>query len=473
MLLFSNRPPADFVRRVAILTVLILFLGISTRAVSAITDSITNTDDSGKLTVYSSDTVDGISFGNPFFQPLGTNGRTCNSCHRLESGMSLSVTQVRAVFDQTKGNDPLFRTNDGSDAPTGLYSKISTLPERRVSFSMLLNHGTIRVDLPMPHNADFALTKIQDPYDYATAQHLSLFRRPLPSANLEFIARVMWDGRESPGGESSPMSDLQRQAEDATLGHAQATGPLSSAQKQAIVNFETHLFTAQSASNLAGTLDAAACSGCAAAAGGPINLAQVNFFPGVNDPFGPGYDPVLFHIFKPWQDIPLTDTSQLANNRRAIAAGESIFNTKTFNISGVRGLNDVLGQPVIRGTCGTCHNTPEAGSQSLPRFMDIGAAEVQGNPLFSNDYPVYTLMRNSDHQNIRVTDPGRALITGKFDDLGKFKVPSLRGLAARAPYFHNGQADTLEDVVNFYDLRFNIRLAPQELDDLVLFLEQL
>ena len=194
-----NRRFVSLARRVIVLIVLILFLSISTRAVSAIADSITNTDDSGKLTVYSSDAVNGISFGNPFFQPLGTNGRTCNSCHRLESGMSLSVAQIKAVFDRTKGNDPLFRTNDGSDAPTGFYARVSTLPERRVSFSMLLNHGTLRTDLPMPHNADFALTKIQDPYDYATVQHLSLFRRPLPTANLKFATPVMWDGRESPG----------------------------------------------------------------------------------------------------------------------------------------------------------------------------------------------------------------------------------------------------------------------------------
>ena len=46
------------------------------------------------------------------------------------------------------------------------------------------------------------------------------------------------------------------------------------------------------------------------------------------------------------------------------------------------------------------------------------------------------------------TDPGRAMVTGKCADIGKFKVPSLRGLPARAPYFHNGSADTLMEVVN-------------------------
>jgi len=72
-----------------------------------------------------------------------------------------------------------------------------------------------------------------------------------------------------------------------------------------------------------------------------------------------------------------------------------------------------------------------------------------------------------------VTDPGRALISGKCADIGKIKGPILRGLAARAPYFHNGSAATLMDVVNFYDQRFNIRFTDQQKQDLVNFLNTL
>jgi cytochrome c peroxidase len=72
-----------------------------------------------------------------------------------------------------------------------------------------------------------------------------------------------------------------------------------------------------------------------------------------------------------------------------------------------------------------------------------------------------------------VTDPGRAMITGQCADIGKFKVPSLRGLAAHAPYFHNGSAATLLDVVNFYNERFTLNLSPQQKDDLVNFLKAL
>ena len=65
------------------------------------------------------------------------------------------------------------------------------------------------------------------------------------------------------------------------------------------------------------------------------------------------------------------------------------------------------------------------------------------------------------------------MVTGKWSDIGKFKGPILRGLAARAPYFHNGSAPTLEDAVDFYDTRFNIGLTSHEKADLVAFLNAL
>ena len=49
----------------------------------------------------------------------------------------------------------------------------------------------------------------------------------------------------------------------------------------------------------------------------------------------------------------------------------------------------------------------------------------------------------------------------------------MRGLAARAPYFHNGTAATLLDVVNFYDQRFNMLLTDDQKADLVAFMNTL
>ena len=90
--------------------------------------------------------------------------------------------------------------------------------------------------------------------------------------------------------------------------------------------------------------------------------------------------------------------------------------------------------------------------------------------------PVFTLTCTSGPlagKVFTVTDPGRALISGQCADIGKLKGPILRGLAARAPYFHNGSAATLRDVVNFYDQRFSIGFTERQKNDLVNFLNAL
>jgi cytochrome c peroxidase len=102
--------------------------------------------------------------------------------------------------------------------------------------------------------------------------------------------------------------------------------------------------------------------------------------------------------------------------------------------------------------------------------LDIGVAHASRR---TPDLPLYTLRNKQTGETIQTTDPGRALITGKWNDIGKFKGPTLRGLAARAPYFHNGSAADLGAVVDFYDQRFGIGLTPEEKADLVAFLRTL
>jgi cytochrome c peroxidase len=122
---------------------------------------------------------------------------------------------------------------------------------------------------------------------------------------------------------------------------------------------------------------------------------------------------------------------------------------------------------VIAGFCGTCHDAPNVGDHSLPAPLDIGLATAARR---TADLPLITLRRKATGETVRTSDPGRALITGQWADIGKFKGPILRGLAARAPYFHNGSAATLPDVVNFYDRRFEIGLSEREKADLAAFL---
>ena len=87
--------------------------------------------------------------------------------------------------------------------------------------------------------------------------------------------------------------------------------------------------------------------------------------------------------------------------------------------------------------------------------------------------PIYMFMETTTGSTIMVTDPGRGLVTGKFIDIGKTKVPGLRNLSARPPYFHNGSAPDLLTVVDYHDLRFSIGFSAQEKSDLVKFLEAL
>jgi cytochrome c peroxidase len=113
-----------------------------------------------------------------------------------------------------------------------------------------------------------------------------------------------------------------------------------------------------------------------------------------------------------------------------------------------------------------CHDAPNAGNHSVKAPLDIGVTAPEVAPYL----PIYTLRNPLTGETIATTDPGRALITGRWRDVNRFKGPVLRSLAARAPYFHNGAAATLGEVVDFYDNRFGIGFTPREKADLVAFL---
>jgi len=289
----------------------------------------------------------------------------------------------------------------------------------------------------------------------------------------------MWDGRESTAPLTEKITfttnpndllfDLAHQSVSATLGHAQALVPPTVDQQRQIVEFEMGLSTAQISDTKAGLLNALGGNG------GPAQLSRQEFFVGINDslggnPSGATFTPMVFTMFERW--LNLHSDSAGDNAKAAIARGEQLFNSKTFHIRNVGGLNDDLGIPDIVSTCGVCHDSPNFGNHSLPVPLDIGLSDPSGLLDFSY-LPVITVRNKNTQQTIRRTDLGRALITGKWRDIGRVKGPVLRGLASRAPYFHNGSAQTLADVINFYDFRFGIGLTAQEKSDLVAFLSAL
>jgi hypothetical protein len=355
---------------------------------------------------------------------------------------------------------------DGATCPT---DDVATPDARRQAYKLLIERGLIRIAIPLPGNIE--VINVDDPYgcttnpvtglqpptmgmQYPTMGMLSMYRRPLPSTNLGFDTAIMWDGREP---------SFEHQAVDATLGHAEGKSPGPSDEQQAeIVAFEKGIFTAQIFDSKAHELNAAH------ATGGPVALSQQlsKFSVGVNDPFKAGFDPNIFDLYKPWLDLP--DANGEAQDRESVARGEEVFNTKSFKINGVPPIPDNT-----VGFCGTCHDSPNVGNHSVKLPINIGIANVDPPPpaLDISGLPVFTLQCGGN--TYVVTDPGRALISGNCDDIGKFKGPILRGLAARAPYFHNGSAATLLDVVNFYNQRFGIGFTDQQKKDLVNFLKTL
>lgn len=463
---------------------------------------------------------------NPFFKVFGSNGRSCASCHVPGEGFSMTPTGLQARFDASNGTDPVFSLNDGANSPN---APVGTLTEKRNAYSMLLNRGVIRVGMPVPtvtfdatpKTAEFTLVGIDDPYGYASPTELSLFRRPLPSTNLRFLATVMWDSRETvripyaaydpsiPGSRPamdyclnlanltlatpkppSPCfapfdSDLKTQAKNATTGHAQAAVALTSAEQQAILDFEMSLFTAQQYDNSAGFLTAAQ------AKGGTQELTTVDYYFDINSAQGDpktGLFPAVtkltvMQLFGNWLNKAGSKDSAVIAARESIARGEKIFNTRTFTMVDVQGTGT---NPVNGATCTNCHSTPQVGSLAQANLFNIGVSDEANR---AADLPLYTFKKTggfnaspSDKNafskmpigtEIKVSDPGFALVSGKWTDLGRFKVPALRGLASHPPYFHDGSAKTIEDTTIFYNKRFNMNLTAQEMIDLNAFLRSL
>ncbi len=441
---------------------------------------------------------------NPFFQSLGTNGRTCASCHVAGNALGLAPAELQARFVNTQGTDPVFAAIDGANCP-------DATPGDATSRSLLLSHGLVRVFLPVPKNAEYTISVAHDPYhcaivDEGGQQIVSVYRRPLPATNLRFLTAVMFDGRESvvnaatgQGLLNDPSTfmtllraDLAHQAVDATLGHAQALAAPTVDQVQSIVDLELGFFSAQARDNFAGSLDTRG------AGGGPFLVSQQPFYPGLNDSLTPGaFNSQAFTLFGAWDGLDSISTQRYLQARERIAKGETIFNTKTFEITNVRGLNDnaqVGKPPAVVGTCTTCHDTPNVGNHSLPLPLDIATSHAPNTvsasyepdssiaaalaQLSVPDLPIYLISGcpapfSGQPVSFYTSDPGKALISGACSDLNRGKGPILRGLAARAPYFHNGAAATLDELVNFYDQRFNIGLSDDEKVALIAFLNSL
>jgi cytochrome c peroxidase len=454
-------------------------------------------DGSGELATLSTNNFNAGST-NGFFANLGTNGRTCGTCHVEANAWTFTPQHAQSL----SSSDPLFTPNDGSDCPA---TTTPQAPNSALS-TEVMNYGLIRIMLGVPPNAGFQVASATNPKNCAIAPastgasgQLFLFRRPPPATNLIFDTAIMWDGRETLQGITTQphqqstaalLFDLSDQANGATTGHAQGASIAGTQAQSDIVTFETNTMNAQLFYTQGNSVQLNDNGGH----GGTVYLQQSvapAFFVGINDPLKPGFTGANFNVYAAWEPTS-SNYPSLNALQQSIGRGEAIFNNTTFVIHDVPGLNSDPSDPLynasdplagqdITGGCAICHNSPNVGNHSSSLAINIGVTMAQptnndgsrNTVLDIANLPVYTLKNSVTGATIEVTDPGKAMISGKWTDIGKTKGPNLRGLAARAPYFHNGSAKDLTTVVDFYNARFNIGLTSQQISDLVAFLNAL
>ncbi len=364
-----------------------------------------------------------VDLSGKFFQPQGGNGQSCATCHIPEEAWSINPGTLQRLFDETEGTHPVFNQLDANNPGMDVSSKEA----RRAAFSMLLTRGVFRRGGAPLANSEWELIAVEDPHGYATVNNLVQWRRVMPTINFALSSHtVNWDGANTVRNDVH--TGLSNQAAR-TVTTAMQAPPASPEVIADMVGFESALFTAQITVPGVGRLDADG------ARGGPEALSKMKKVAG-------GFD-----LFDSWENDQ--------NPKRAqIARGQKIFNS--INPS--------------HKSCIVCHDVSNNGTSSTNELFDVRTSSAEAR---TPDLPLYTFRNKQTGEIRKLTDAGLGNITGRWQDLGSFKTPTLRGLAARAPYFHNGIAMTLEEVVRHYENRFDFIFTDAERADLVAFLSAL
>ena len=105
-----------------------------------------------------------------------------------------------------------------------------------------------------------------------------------------------------------------------------------------------------------------------------------------------------------------------------------------------------------KGKCADCHY---GVNLSDDKFYALNVLE---NPALLNDPRVIATMRfvakvyhYKDYKNLK-EDPGRYLITKNKKDWKAFRTPTLRDISKTGPYMHNGVYNTLDEVIEFFNM---------------------
>jgi cytochrome c peroxidase len=373
-----------------------------------------------------------VDLSNPFHEPQGTNGRSCETCHQPQAGWSVLPAEVELRFWLTQGQDPIFNLLD-ANSPT---ANVATTLARYSAYSML-RKGLFRRGGNVPASAEYQITAVDDPLGAGgSLTRFEAFRRPLATANFHIAMNVGWHDQNT-NGSGDVHAGLVNQAVGNITG-AQQGSPAAPETVESIADYEEGLAFAQQFVFGAGSLTA--CG----AEGGPEHLSA-------QAPVDARFD-----LFDAWIGlVPGSCTTVAADKKRAqIARGQELFNNA--NPGG--------------GSCRGCHNAANNGSNVSGRLFDVGASRAEFR---EPGMPLYTVRNKTTLEVKQTTDPGRALRSGLWSDMNRFKTPSMRGIAARAPYFHNGIAGSLEEVVTHYEVALGFVFTPEQRADLVAFMKAL
>jgi cytochrome c peroxidase len=184
-----------------------------------------------------------------------------------------------------------------------------------------------------------------------------------------------------------------------------------------------------------------------------------------------GYSDDFKQVFG--EDVSATNLAKaLAAYERSLSAGDSPFDRYLFK----KDANAITPEArrgfdvFLNSNCDACHIIMTPGLHP-----------------FARKYVVFT---DGKFHNLGIgadktpQDPGRYGLTGVSEDWGRFRTPTLRNVALTAPYFHDGSAATLNDVIEVYNRGGNpnrnldpamhpLHLTPQQKQDLLRFLESL
>ncbi|WP_233576909.1 cytochrome-c peroxidase [Citreicoccus inhibens] len=381
-----------------------------------------------------------------FLKPFpGTNGRSCATCHVLEEETVLTPQHVEALWAQSP-TDPLFNRLDADD------------PSAAILTYSHLKKGLVRVTLPVPANMDVidAAGNVITPAN----RKISVWRGVPSVRDTAILGPYQYDGREA---------SLQSQAQSAILSHSEGS-LVSPEELDAIAIAERDDFTSDRARFVSNLFDwgvplafipdperfmwltpqeqrgrdvyTTACEGCH---GGSTKNRIVNR--AVHD--------AAFLALKPNGTVIFTVDPQKGPVLQRVPRPNDEFLNVGFTFLSYLGqvgqlpmYNSDVQLPRYRFRFYTDGTRQHAVTELPPVPVTVSGDPLDPrSALDSNGFPI---VGPNGAPQLFTTDPGRALITGDPADFEAFDIPSLRGVAKTAPYFHDNSNATLVDVVNTY-----------------------